>query len=121
VQHTYQINIKYILGLLNSKLSEFYVRSTSTYLRGKYYSYEHRFIKNIPILFGKSEAIKNIEEIVAEIINLNKLLMSKSENTDEYNEIKDEIIKKENQIDSIVYKIYNLTNKEIAIIEKIFS
>ncbi len=116
-----QTNIKYILGLLNSKLSEFYVRSTSTYLRGKYYSYEHRFIKNIPIIFGKSEATKNVEEIVSEIINLNKLLTSISENTDDYNEIKEEIIKKEKQIDSIVYKIYNLTNKEIAIIEKISS
>ena len=116
-----QINTKYILGLLNSKLLEFYIRSTSTYLKGKYYSYEHRFIKDIPIVFGTSEVIKNVEEIVSEILNLNKLLMSKLKNTDDYNKIQEEIIKKENQIDSIVYKIYNLTDKEIDTVEKIFS
>lgn len=40
----------YLLGLLNSKLLEWLLQRMSTQMRGGYYSYESRFIKNLPIL-----------------------------------------------------------------------
>ena len=45
---------KYILGLLNSKLLEWFIRQTATQMRGGYYSYESRFIKNLPIVFHEN-------------------------------------------------------------------
>ncbi len=115
------VPIKYVIGILNSKLMEFYIKHTSTYLRGKYYSYEHRFIKNIPILFGNSEDIKKIEEYVSEIFNLNEVLNDTFENTEKYHEIRNKIMVKESEIDKIIYGIYHLTLKEIETIERFFS
>ena len=40
---------EYILGLLNSKLLEWFIHQIATTMRGGYYSYESRFIKNLPI------------------------------------------------------------------------
>ena len=109
--------IKYVTGVLNSKLIEFYIKHTSTYLRGKYYSYEHRFIKNIPFISGNPKDIKKIEKCVTEIIGLNEALNNTSENTEKYNKIKDSIMVKEKEIDKVIYEIYHLTAKEIETIE----
>ena len=40
---------EYILGLLNSKLLEWFIRQSATQMRGGYYSFESRFIRNLPI------------------------------------------------------------------------
>jgi len=37
------------LGLLNSKVSEFYLKQISTYLRGKYYRYIKQYLEQLPI------------------------------------------------------------------------
>ncbi|MGB7575295.1 MAG: N-6 DNA methylase, partial [Thermodesulfobacteriota bacterium] len=39
----------YILGLLNSKLLEWFIRQSATQMRGGYFSYESRFIRKLPI------------------------------------------------------------------------
>ena len=110
------INSKYLLGVLNSKLVEFYVKMTSTYLRGKYYSYEHRFIKNIPIIYENPKAIKEIEGLVNEVISLNKSLETTTRSTEKYDNIKCKIKEIENRIDEIVYRIYYLDETEKDII-----
>ena len=43
------ISYEYLLGLLNSKLIDNYVKAISTALRGGFYSYENKYIKQIPI------------------------------------------------------------------------
>src|SRR5258708_35866004 len=40
---------EYILGLLNSKLLEWFIRQSATQMRGGYYSFESRFIRDLPI------------------------------------------------------------------------
>jgi hypothetical protein len=39
----------YILGLLNSKLLDWFLKHTSSPYRGGYYSYNRQYIENIPI------------------------------------------------------------------------
>ena len=41
------------------------------------------------------------------------------ENSDQWQKIKDEITKTDKKIDQEVYKLYGLTEEEIAIIEKV--
>jgi len=61
----------------------------------------------IPVPNNPPEEVKrDIEEIVDQII------MIKSKN------LKSDISEFENRIDKIVYKLYNLTDDEIAIVEK---
>ena len=40
---------EYIMGLINSKLSEWFIYQTATQMKGGYYSFESRFIRNLPI------------------------------------------------------------------------
>jgi hypothetical protein len=41
---------KYILALLNSKVLNWFIQQTSTQMRGGYYNYESRYIRELPIL-----------------------------------------------------------------------
>ena len=69
---------EYILGLLNSKLLEWFIHQIATTMRGGYYSYESRFIKNLPIrsinLKNQDEASlhDSIVKLVEQMLKLNK-------------------------------------------------
>ena len=72
------ISYEYLLGLLNSKTIDGFVKSISTALRGSFYSYENKYIKQIPIYVpNKAEKEKysiccDIEKYQKQIIALNK-------------------------------------------------
>ncbi|HEQ3584531.1 TPA: Eco57I restriction-modification methylase domain-containing protein [Campylobacter coli] len=105
-------NLKYLLGLLSSNLITYYYKNFSQgcKLGTKGYQYNKHALENLPIPKINS---KN-QNIVDELINLvDEILKAKEQdknaNTQEL----------ENKINSIVYKLYNLNNEEIRIIEKI--
>ena len=58
----------YLLALLNSKITEFMIRNISTSLRGGFYSYENKYIRQLPIKrvnfsnTKEAEAYKQIEQ-----------------------------------------------------------
>ena len=92
-------NLKYLIGLLNSKLMTFYYRLyyNSSSLEGGFYSINTEQIKNLPIIIADN--YKN------EIISLVNMLNSKySKDTFE-------------KLNKIIYKIYNLNDSEVELIE----
>jgi len=95
-----------ILGLLNSKILEFYLKNISTIFRGGYYSYAKRFIERLPILLPSETQAKRIKELVERIMQF-------------YKEGKPEqdIKNVDYEIDQEVYKLYGLTKEEIKIVE----
>lgn len=103
-------NLKYLLGLLSSNLITYYYKNFSQgcKLGTKGYQYNKHALENLPIPKINS---KN-QNIVDELINLvDEILKAKEQdknaNTQEL----------ENKINSLVYKLYNLTEDEIKIIE----
>jgi adenine-specific DNA-methyltransferase len=88
----------FLLGILNSSVAEWFIKLTSTQMRGGWLSFESRYIKNIPM--PSQLESKELEEKV--------LMATKMEAYDEW-------IK--NQIDQLVYELYGLTEKEINIVE----
>ncbi|RLG10210.1 hypothetical protein DRN69_09400, partial [Candidatus Pacearchaeota archaeon] len=70
------INIKYLLGLLNSKLLFFIIKNTSPFVQGKYYSYTKTYLEKLPIKIPETEKEKQIAEKiikkVEEILELQK-------------------------------------------------
>lgn len=99
----------YVLGIINSKLLSFYHNKTSPKAnKGLFPKILVNDVKNLPIKIAEV----NIRELLIEKV---KLLVNKIENNELTNV---ETIDKE--IDSIVYKIYNLNNEEIKIVEKFF-
>ena len=98
------MNLKYILGILNSKYGDTLLSN----LRGDDYHIYPEHIRNIPIpkIDSTNKALSD------EIISLVKqILESKAKDpTTDTKEL-------ESHIDSLVYKLYNLTESEIKIIE----
>lgn len=113
---------EYILGLLNSKLLEWFIHQIATTMRGGYYSYESRFIKNLPIrsinFKDQDEASlhDSIVKLVEQMLKLNK--DNKSARTPQDKEfIQRQIDATDKQIDKLVYELYGLTEDEIKIVE----
>ncbi len=113
---------KYIIGLLNSKLSDFYLKQVSTPMRGGFYKYETRFIKNIPIRTIDWNNLKDVAlhdkmvVLVEKIIKLNKSLSITKVPT-EKEMIQRQIRAIVQQVDNLVYELYGLNDKEIEIVK----
>jgi len=101
-------NVKYLCALLNSKLMRYYF--TFIFSSEKEYNYaSEEKVKNIAIPLPTSEnryIVNQIESLVDKIISIKK--QNPNADTTEY----------EKQIDQLVYKLYNLTEEEIKIVEK---
>ena len=113
---------EYILGLLNSKLLEWFIRQSATQMRGGYFSYESRFIRNLPMRMinisdatDKSRRDKMVK-LVEQILAFNKQLPS-AKTPDDKTRTQRQIDATDHQIDHLVYELYSLTEKEIQIIE----
>ncbi|MBI4170905.1 MAG: hypothetical protein HY514_04370, partial [Candidatus Aenigmarchaeota archaeon] len=67
---------KYILGLLNSLLLEFYLKQISPYASGKYYRYMTSYLEQLPIKLPETPEEKKIAEQITkkvdEILELHK-------------------------------------------------
>jgi len=113
---------EYVLGLLNSKLLEWFIRQSATQMRGGYYSYESRFIRHLPIhpidLFDSINKARHdqIVKMVTRMLDLNKQL-PKSRTPQSKTVIQRQIETTDRQIDELVYELYDLTKEEIKIVE----
>lgn len=108
------ISYKYLLGVLNSSLLDFYHKKKTIPQAGGYFRYQASFINGLPILTedgddqSKSEIIGCVEEIIKLRSNSDYRLNEKMQNAVKGFEVK---------IDRIIYKLYGLTEDEIRIIE----
>ncbi|NOX85731.1 MAG: methyltransferase, partial [Chlorobi bacterium] len=111
-----EYNIKFILGILNSKLMNFY--HSSNYLDLSKNLFQKILIQNckkFPIPEQNNKANKIIQ-LVDTILNLNDLLHSASLET-ERQQLQRAIDHAEKKIDQLVYELYGLTEEEIRIVE----
>ena len=84
---------RYLLAILNSKLADYFIRQLGVTRNGGYFEYKPMFIEKLPVPQCLDDSIlKEIDTNVA--------------------------IKNEKIIDTIVYSLYGLNDKEIQYIEK---
>ena len=114
---------EYVLGILNSSLTYWFISKTSAKFRGGFYSYEARFIENIPIIITKDEKLKSeIITLVKNQIDRHKLLQSFGDKkTSETSKLELEITETDEEINNLVYKLYGITDEEKKIIEETLS
>jgi len=116
------ITYKFLLCILNSNVVKFFIQNTSTCLRGGFYSYENKYIKNIPIPFidlnksSKKALHDKTVSLVDNMLELNKKLPN-AKTPHEKELIERQIKITDNQIDRLVYELYGLTEEEIGIVE----
>jgi hypothetical protein len=113
---------EYILGLLNSRLLEWFIRQIATQMRGGYFSFESRFIRNLPIRpseFSDPADKSRHDRIVAlvdSMLSLHKQFAD-ARSASQKEIIQRQIDSTDEEIDRLVYELYDLTKEEIKIIE----
>jgi galactitol-specific phosphotransferase system IIB component len=97
--------LKYVLGILNSKLINWYFRNRfdDKHLAGGYISMNTVLLQKIPIC--KSEDTNQFVSIIEKILSIKR--QSETADTTDL----------QNKIDQLVYQLYDLTEEEIKIIE----
>jgi Eco57I restriction-modification methylase/TaqI-like C-terminal specificity domain/N-6 DNA Methylase len=113
---------EYVLGLLNSRLLDWFNKQIATQMRGGYYSFESRFIRYLPILTpGLSDpALKQRHDQMIVLVNQNLDLhkrLAAAQDAGERERLQRLIDSTDRQTDALVYEFYELTPKEIAVVE----
>jgi hypothetical protein len=94
---------KYTLGVLNSKLMQWIIYDLCPVKMGNARKYGLDYIKKLPIKKAEIKIQNEVAELVDKVISIKKDGL--------------ETIDLENQIDQLVYQLYELTEEEIKIIE----
>ena len=106
IVHENLLFLKFILAILNSNLIAFIINKTGDKSKQKLFPrISMNAIQNIPVIIPKK--LNELVSVVDTIINL------KLKNEDTYN--------LEQQIDNLVYKLYELTYDEVLVVEPEFS
>lgn len=107
-----EIQDEYILALLNSNLLTYFLLKTSSNLRGGYFSMKPGYVDPFPLKVDFSPTEKeSYSKIVAAVKRINTISQEKSESA------KREIQILKEKINALVYELYDLTPKEIKIID----
>jgi adenine-specific DNA-methyltransferase len=102
-------NLKYILAVLNSRLIEFYFENEGRLIGQSAIQYSKQYVEKIPIpeITNNNKAeVEKIELLVNEILAKKKI------------DVNCDISEETKEIDQLIYKIYQLTEQEIGLIEK---
>ncbi|MBI4615009.1 MAG: Eco57I restriction-modification methylase domain-containing protein [Planctomycetes bacterium] len=113
---------RYVLGLLNSRALDFFVKATSSPFSGGYYAFNRQYIERLPIRSidpSKAEDRKmhdNLVQLVQAMLDLQKR-SPLAQTPDAEASLSRDIVALDRQIDALVYVLYELTGEEIAIVE----
>lgn len=113
---------KYITGLLNSKLLDWFMKHVSTSFHGGYFAANKQFLVQLPIRpinfsdpADKARHDKMVT-LVERMLALHKSLAS-AHNPHEADRLTREVESTDREIDRLVYELYGLTEEEIKIVE----
>ena len=113
---------KYLLGILNSSLITFFYKNLSPSYRGGYLRFIYQYLIEMPIKtidFDNPVDVKKHDKmvkLVERMLDLHKKLAA-AKVPAEKTRIQRQINNTDNQIDKLVYDLYNLTPEEITIVE----
>lgn len=100
-----EVNYHFVLGLLNSRLLQFFYCAITAPMAGGFFAYKTQFLKSIPIRNDDNLAMRSIVAIVQKILAAKK--RDSGADTTAW----------ERQIDCYVYELYGLTQEEIRTVE----
>jgi hypothetical protein len=113
---------KYVLGLLNSAVLDFYLKRVSTTMRGGFFRYFTQFIEQLPIRpINFNDPVDKVAhdrmvKLVDSMLALHKQAAS-AKSEAQRGPIQRQIDATDAEIDRLVYGLYGLTKDEIAIVE----
>ena len=112
---TERINLKYLVGILNSKISYFWLKNKGKRL-GDLLQIDKGPLMGMPIHVGNEKEQKLAIDLVDKMIELHKKLAETEKDSNAWHKLKEEIESTDKKVDVEVYKLYELTDEEIKII-----
>jgi type I restriction-modification system DNA methylase subunit len=112
LDQAYRLDVKFVLGLLNSRLLDTYLQAITSRFSGGYYAYNRQYIEKLPIHLvdwsndTESEHHQAISDLVSRVI-----IMKQHDASSDTSGL-------EHEIDLRVYDLYGLSKGEIALVEK---
>ena len=114
-------NLKFLLGLFNSKLMTYYYRTFLKSSKTVFSEIQTRQIRSLPVKID-SQHEKEISASVDKMLSLNKRLLEFGDKqSSERQRLEKEIEETDKKIDELVYDLYGLTQEERKIIEESFN
>jgi adenine-specific DNA-methyltransferase len=102
-------DLNYLLGVLNSKIIDFYVKSYIHLYGDTGFLLSNQYVERIPIP-AITSANKGIVDKIVDLVD--RIIQLKNQ------DINNDISNLEREINELVYKLYDLTQDEIKIIEE---
>jgi type I restriction-modification system DNA methylase subunit len=113
-----EVSIKYLLGLINSRVISFYHSNTSANaFKGTFPKVLLLDLRELPIPIGDLKVQTEMEHLVNNILQLNKEKAG-IQLPEKIEQIANKIDFCEERINDLVYQLYGLTDKEIVIVEE---
>jgi len=114
--------MEYVLGLLNSKLLDFFLKKVSTPFSGGYYAYNRQYIEQLPIrvinFSDRSDRAQHdkLVKLVEKMLGAKKEWAAAEDDYDKrrFDQFCADL---DLEIDCLVYKLYDLTDDEIDIVK----
>ncbi|MEJ5305932.1 MAG: hypothetical protein WHV63_08300 [Ignavibacteria bacterium] len=110
-------DLKFILGILNSCLAYYYQSMVSNTLSNQTTIAQKSIFISLPIPLVTKENKPIADQIVSLVDQI--LSLTQTEDYEQNKAKQDKVIELEKEIDKLVYKLYELTEEEIEIIEGI--
>jgi type I restriction-modification system DNA methylase subunit len=107
----------YLLGLLNSKLLFFYLKSKSNIFRGGWITCTKQYVGPLPIRLPDKTQHDNMVALAERMLELNKKEHSGKLAPSELDRTEHEIAATDAEIDNLVYDLYGITNEEREIVK----
>jgi type I restriction-modification system DNA methylase subunit len=114
----------YVLGLLNSRLLDFYLQNISSPFRHGWYAYNKQYIERLPIRrinFDDPEDVARHDRMVEMVEEMLRLQKEHAEaealKEDRRHDLARRIERLDAQIDGLVYELYGLTEEEVGVVE----
>lgn len=113
-----EYDLRYILGVINSKLlSYWFVKTFDKFQRKIFPQFKVNELAHFPIYPTNRAQQKSIILLVEKMLLLSEKIKNNVENSDDWKKLKSEIKKIDKKIDEEVYRLYSLSEDEIKIIE----
>jgi hypothetical protein len=107
---------KFLLGIMNSKIIDYFVQSIASTKQGGYYEYKPMYVSKIPVYDEINPNRDKIIQAVDSMLESQKQLQTAKSDSDR-KILQQKIDAIDKQIDRLVYKLYGLTEDEIKIVE----
>ena len=108
-------NLKYVLGVLNSKLISFYLDVQFKNAKKLFPKIPIKYLNKLPIITTPKH--DKMVQLVESMLDLNKRVHADGISTHEKKILQKQITITDKQIDQLVYDLYDLTEEEIKIVE----